>query len=121
MIQPNQCLGIDPHRRGQRLNRRLVVPWSARQRSVAIGMQAHISEHPDRCVRARKASLGADRLNLRVGDMPCSSVEQALTVSLTGATCSRLMPTKFCKPMLVPYQEDFLLREYIEHEGIPFP
>jgi len=57
---------------------RLVVPWPARQRSVAMSMQAHIGKHPDRRVRARKSGLGAYRLNLRVGDMPRGSVEQAL-------------------------------------------
>jgi hypothetical protein len=42
-----------------------------------MSMQADIGKHPDRCVRAQKAGR-AYRLNLRVSDMPCGSVEQAL-------------------------------------------
>jgi hypothetical protein len=94
VIQPDQRLRVNAQRRRQRLNCRLMVPWPAGKRSVAMSMQAHISEHPNRCVYARKAGLGAYRLNLRVSDIPRGSVEQALNRFFDGRDLRALVPTQ---------------------------
>ena len=84
-------------------------------------MQANFGEHSNRRVCTRESRLGAYRIDLRVSDMACGSVEQPLIVSGAGVICSRLMPTKFCKPTLIPHQKYFLLREHVGNEGIVLP
>jgi hypothetical protein len=48
----------------------------ARQSPISVGMQANIGAHSNRSVCTRESRLGAHRIDLRVSDMACGSVEQ---------------------------------------------
>lgn len=74
-IEPHDNLRIYAECRWQGLYCRLMVPRLARQRAVAIGMQANIRKHPNRRVGTSKACLCADRSYLGVRDVAGGTIK----------------------------------------------
>src|SRR5438045_3861743 len=78
LVQPYHSLRVHTECCRQSLNCRLMMSGFARKCPVAMGMQTHVREHPNRRIRTGKARLRADCLHFGISDVAYSGLDQAL-------------------------------------------